>query len=111
MSSFSRRQQKYVKKSYRVRNWAEYEAGLRNRGSSTVWIDVDGVGGTVPGWDAPKPIKKKPGRQQKYTDHAIETSVTLGLTFHLPSRQTEGFLKSLFSLPDREAPGRGASSV
>ncbi len=33
MSSFTRRQAKYVKKPYRVRNWAEYEAGLRNRGS------------------------------------------------------------------------------
>ena len=38
MSIFKRTQRKYVKKAYRVRNWREYEAGLRNRGSLTVWI-------------------------------------------------------------------------
>ena len=32
MSIFKRTQRKYVKKAYRVRNWREYEAGLRNRG-------------------------------------------------------------------------------
>ena len=36
MSHFKRTQRKYVKKAYRVLNWREYEAGLRNRGSLTV---------------------------------------------------------------------------
>ena len=40
MSIFKRTQRKYVKKAYRVRNWREYEAGLRNRGSLTVWISL-----------------------------------------------------------------------
>ena len=40
MSHFKRNQRKYVKKAYRVRNWSEYEAGLRNRGSLTVWISL-----------------------------------------------------------------------
>ena len=31
MSIFKRTQRKYVKKAYRVRNWREDEAGLRNR--------------------------------------------------------------------------------
>ncbi len=35
MSIFKRTQRKYVKNAYRVRNWREYEAGLRNRGSLT----------------------------------------------------------------------------
>ena len=99
MGNFKRTQQKYVKKSYRVRNWREYEAGLRKRGSLTVWIkDVDTVTGKIFGWDAPKPAKRKAGRPKTYSNHAIETTVTLGLVFHLPSRQTEGFLKSLFAL-------------
>ncbi len=38
------------------------------------------------------------GRPTKYSNHAIETSVTLGMVFHLASRQTEGFLRSLFEL-------------
>ena len=40
MTSFKRQQQKHVKKPYRVRNWAEYEAGLQRRGNLTVWFEV-----------------------------------------------------------------------
>ena len=40
MSHFKRTQSKYVTKSYRVRNWPEYEAGLRQRRSVTVWISM-----------------------------------------------------------------------
>ena len=36
------------------------------------------------------------GGQRKYSDLAIETALTLRLLFHLPLRQTEGFLRSLF---------------
>ncbi len=96
MSQFKRSQSKYVKKAYRVRNWPEYEAGLRNRGNLTVWVSI--TGGTLPNWDAPRQEKRKPGRQRSYSDHAIETAVTLGMVFHLASRQTEGFLRSLLGL-------------
>ena len=40
MSIFKRTQGKTVKKAYRVRNWREYESGLRDRGSLTVWISL-----------------------------------------------------------------------
>ena len=53
MSIFKRTQRKYVKKAYRVRNWREYEAGLRNRGSLTVWISL--TAGKLVNWDAPRP--------------------------------------------------------
>ena len=36
------------------------------------------------------------GGQWKYSDLAIETALTLRLLFHLPLRQAEGFLQSLF---------------
>ena len=39
-----------MKKAYRVRNWREYEAGLRNRGSLTVWISL--TAGKLVNWDA-----------------------------------------------------------
>ena len=32
-----RSQYKYAKSPYRIRNWSEYEAGLRRRGDLTVW--------------------------------------------------------------------------
>ena len=96
MSIFKRTQRKYVKKAYRVRNWREYEAGLRNRGSLTVWISL--TAGKLVNWDAPRTRRRKPGRQRKYSNHAIETAVTLGMVFHLSSRQSEGLLRSLFAL-------------
>ena len=96
MSIFKRTQRKYVKKAYRVRNWREYEAGLRNRGSLTVWISL--TAGKLVNWDAPRPRRRKPGRQRKYSNHAIETAFTLGMVFHLSSRQSEGLLRSLFAL-------------
>jgi hypothetical protein len=33
-----RSQYKYAKSQYRVRNWPEYEDGLRKRGDLTVWL-------------------------------------------------------------------------
>lgn len=96
MSKFKRTQAKYVKKAYRVRNWARYESGLRDRGSLTVWIAM--TDGRLTNWDAPKAAIRKPGRQPIYSNHAIETAVTVGMVLHLASRQTEGFLWSLFTL-------------
>ena len=38
------------------------------------------------------------GRPKLYSDVALETAFTLRLLFKLPLRQTEGFLKYIFSL-------------
>ena len=86
MTSFKRTQRKYVQKAYRVRNWREYETGLRARGSLTVWLGL--TDGKLANWNSPRPTRRKPGRQRKYSNHAIETTVTLGLVFGLASRQT-----------------------
>ena len=96
MTSFKRTQRKYVQKAYRVRNWREYETGLRARGSLTVWLGL--TDGKLANWNSPRPTRRKPGRQRKYSNHAIETTVTVGLVFGLASRQTEGFLRSLLTL-------------
>ena len=96
MTSVKRIQRKYVQKAYRVRNWREYETGLRARGSLTVWLGL--TDGKLANWNSPRPTRRKPGRQRQYSNHAIETTVTLGLVFGLASRQTEGFLCSLLTL-------------
>ena len=96
MTNFKRTQRKYVQKAYRVRNWREYETGLRARGSLTVWLGL--TDGKLANWNSPRPTRRKPSRQRKYSNHAIETTVTLGLVFGLASRQTEGFLRSLLTL-------------
>ena len=96
MTSFKRTQRKYVQKAYRVRNWREYETGLRARGSLTVWLGL--TDGKLANWNSPRPTRRKPGRQRQYSNHAIETTVTVGLVFGLASRQPEGFLRSLLTL-------------
>ena len=96
MTSFKRTQRKDVQKAYRVRNWREYETGLRARGSLTVWLGL--TEGKLANWNSPRPTRRKPGRQRKYSNHAIETTVTVGLVFGLASRQPEGFLRSLLTL-------------
>ena len=40
----------------------------------------------------------KRGGQRQYSDLAIETALTLRLIVHLPLRQTEGFLTSIFGM-------------
>ncbi|MCA9321613.1 MAG: IS5 family transposase, partial [Planctomycetes bacterium] len=80
------------KSKYRVSNSAEHERALVQRGSITFWLDPS----AIEKWNAP-PTKKR-GGQAKYSDFAIETALTLGLVFHLPLRQTEGFVSSIFEL-------------
>ena len=76
------------KTKYRVKNWATYDAALRDRGDITVWFDEEATGA----WNAPP--SGRPGGQRRYSDVAIVTALTLRTVFHLPLRQTEGFVAS-----------------
>ena len=93
-----RSQYKYAKSRYRVRNWAEYEAGLQKRGDLTVWLSDD----ALDSWRATP--SGKPGGQRTYADIAIEAALTIRMVFHLPLRQTEGFLRRLADLLDVDLP-------
>ena len=77
---------------YRVRNWAAYEAGLKQRGSLTFWITPQ----ALRGWYHQGPTQR--GRQNTFSDLAIQTALLLHLVYALPLRQTEGFLKSILAL-------------
>ncbi len=88
-----RSQYKHAKqKKYHVRNWAEYNEGLRRRGDLTVWFDEEAIAN----WMADK--TGKPGGQRVYSDMAIETSLVVRMVYKLAYRQTEGFLNSIASL-------------
>jgi IS5 family transposase len=80
------------KTRYRVENWPKYERSLIRRGDITLWLSVD----AIESWRA-VPSRRR-GGQKRFSDTAIETALTLRLLFHLPLRQTEGFLRSLFEL-------------
>ena len=38
-----RSQYNHAKSPYRVRNWSEYEAGLKKRGDLTVWLSDEAL--------------------------------------------------------------------
>ena len=80
------------KTKYRVANWTSYDRALVGRGDITLWVSPEAI-------DAWEPVGVGTrGGQQKYSDVAIETALTLRLVFHLPLRQAEGFLQSLFEI-------------
>ena len=74
---------------YRIRNWREYEAGLKRRGDLTLWLDE----AAIAGWHASR--RTTPGGQALYSDLTIELVLTLRLVFHLALRQAEGFVASV----------------
>jgi hypothetical protein len=97
---------------YRVSNWRHYEAGLRQRGSLTLWF----TDAAIAAWRAEP--RTTPGGQAIYSDMAIETVLMLRLVLHLPLRQTEGFVHSLTDLlglairiPDHSTMSRRAANL
>src|SRR5689334_1703803 len=83
---------------YKVTNWSAYEAGLRQRGSLTIWFSEEAVAA----WRAAP--RTTPGGQARYSDLAIETSLILRTVFHQPLRQTEGLVSSLLELMGLDLP-------
>lgn len=95
---------------FKVTNWPEYEAGLRRRGSLTLWMTPEALSS----WQAPKRTTR--GGQPRYSDLAIDAALTLGLVFGLRLCQTEGFVTSVLKLmgldlavPDHTTLSRRAS--
>jgi len=80
------------KTKYRVKNWPAYDTALRDRGDITVWFDEE----SICAWNAPP--SGRPGGQRRYSDLAIVTALTLRTVFHLPLRQTAGFVASVIGL-------------
>jgi Transposase DDE domain len=83
---------------HRVQNWAEYDAGLRARGSLTVWFTVE----AIEAWRAASPTTR--GGQPCYSALAITTALTLRTVFRLPLRQTEGLIGSVLQLLGLDLP-------
>ena len=86
------RRHRIPKMGFRVTNWAEYEAGLRRRGSLTMWVTQE----AMDAWDAaPRSTR---GGQSIYSDSAIQTCLMLRAGFKLPLRQAEGLMTSIVEL-------------
>ena len=80
----------WAQTKYKTRNWSTYNIALKQRGSLSVWFDAD------MDW-TPRPSGKR-GRQQRFSDAAIQTCLTMKVLFGMPLRQTTGFVESLLRL-------------
>ncbi len=97
---------------HRVTNWAAYDAGLRARGSLTVWFTAE----AIEAWRAgPRTTR---GGQPRYSGLAIATALTLRTVFRLALRQTEGLIGSILQLlgldlavPDHSTLSRRAETL
>ena len=78
------------KTTYKTTNWKSYNHALRLRGSLTVWFNPSMQWEAVP--------SGRRGRQQSYSDAAIQACLTLKVLVGLPLRQTIGFVASLLEL-------------
>jgi hypothetical protein len=86
------------KQKHRITNWAEYDAGLRARGSLTVWFTAE----AIEAWRAEPRTGR--GGQPAYSDLAITTALTLRTVFRLALRQTEGLIASVLQLLGLDLP-------
>jgi hypothetical protein len=87
------------KAMYRVKNWAEYNKSLVQRGSITLWISEE----VLATWHPAPPDKRPRGGQIRYSDQAIECVMMLKVVYRLPYRQVTGFVQSLLDLLGAEA--------
>ena len=106
------RRHRIPKQRHRVTNWADYEAGLRARGSLTIWFSDE----AVEGWRAEARAGR--GGQPRYSSLAIITALTLRAVFRLALRQTEGLIGSILALlgldlpvPDHSTMSRRAETL
>ncbi|CAA9498619.1 MAG: Transposase [uncultured Sphingomonas sp.] len=106
------RRHRIPRQRHRVTNWPAYEAGLRARGSLTVWFTPE----AIEAWRAGPRTGR--GGQPRYSALAIATALTLRAVFRLALRQTEGLVASILALlgldlavPDHSTLSRRAETL
>lgn len=72
---------------YKTRNWPSYNEALKRRGSQMIWDAV--------------PTDRR-GRQQTYSDIAIQACLMMKFLFGMALLQVAGFVKSLLHLFSRD---------
>lgn len=77
---------------YRVKNWAQYNAGLIARADVTMWIDPSLFAAS------PELDERARGRPCVYPDALVQMLLSLKQVFHLPLRALQGFTLSLRKL-------------
>jgi hypothetical protein len=80
-------------KRYKIKNCADYNRSLIQRGSINVWFSEE----SIKKWHTAIHTRKK-GRPQVYSDDAILCALLIKTVFHLSLRSLQGFLTSLIVL-------------
>jgi len=106
------RRHRIPRQRFRVTNWREYDASLRQRGSLTVWFTEEAIAAWMA---APRTTR---GGQTTYSALAILTALSLKAVFRLALRQTEGLIGSVIGLlgldlavPDHSTLSRRAATL
>ena len=94
---------KKMRTRYRTTNWSQYNAALKARGSLTMWLDRG-----MP-WLA-EPSGKR-GRNQTFSDAAIQFCLGIKCLFGQPLRQALGMVHSLLKLAGLNWPVPDFSTV
>lgn len=90
---------KKTKRSYRLRNWKQYNSALVQRGSLTLWVSDD----LLTAWRNTEKTGKR-GRPCAYSDTAVLCLATLKEVYHLPLRATQGLMGSIMQLLGLDLP-------
>lgn len=85
--------QKRTKRTYRLRNWSQYNKALVQRGSLTLWVGED----VLEAWHNTARTGRR-GKTAFYADAAILCMATLAEVYRLPLRATQGLTRSLLRL-------------
>ncbi|CUI18150.1 transposase (plasmid) [Candidatus Protochlamydia naegleriophila] len=78
--------------TYRIRNWAEYNKALIQRGSITVWVDEKAIKNWFSSYHT-----CQAGRSATYSDEAILMLLILRQVYKRSLRSLQGFAQSLFT--------------
>ena len=81
---------KPISKIFRTTNWSTYKRALINRGNISIWFD------SLTQWYAHPQAKH--GRNQTYSDTAIQCCLMIKSLFKLSLRMVTGFFQSLIKL-------------
>ena len=91
---------------YRIRNWAEYNRALIQRGSITVWMEEN----AIKKWFSTNHTCQA-GRPATYSDEAILMMLILREMYSLPLRGLQGFVESLFNKMGLDLPVPSYSQI
>lgn len=84
---------KNTKRTYRLRNWSQYNKALVGRGSLTLWVSDE----VIVQWHE-RARSGKRGAPRTYTDLTVLCMATVAEVYRLPLRATEGLMRSVVKL-------------